>query len=214
MFVDRSLSAILAKVLVGLFIALALSAIFYWGAIYFKGHMHRDPEVFYGTLLEIPRNSPNFDLVGIDGKPYTQDALKGQWTWMFFGFTHCGSICPVTMAKLAKFYQQLQEKNIMPLPKIIFITLDPEQDSLERLKHYVQSYQENFFAARGSEVQIEQLTHALGVAYMQATDQQPIEHSGTLMVFNPEGKLAAFFTPPHKVKHWVSDYQTLVGTEK
>lgn len=206
MFVDRSLYSLLIKIGLGLVGCIAL-----WLGVYFFSYYHKEPTVFHGALLESPRSIPDFALVGVDGRPYTQASLRGEWTLMFFGFTHCGSICPVTMAKLSKMYQALESKHIHPLPKIVFISLDPDHDSLDRLAHYVHSYQENFFAARGSMLQVENMTHALGIAYMQATDAQPIEHAGTLMLFNPEGQLAAFFTPPHSIKDLVADYTWLMS---
>jgi protein SCO1/2 len=206
MSTDRSLYSLRIKIALSL-----LGAIFLCLGIYSFDHYHKDPTIFHGTLLETPRNIPGFALVGTDGQPYTQASLHGQWTLMFFGFTHCGSICPVTMAKLAKMVQELEEKHTHPLPKVVFITLDPEQDSLDRLAHYVHSFKANFFAARGSTQQIDAMTYALGIAYMQASKSQPLEHSGTLMLFNPEGQLAAFFTPPHSIKDLVADYQWLIS---
>jgi len=202
----RSLYSLRIKVALGL-----LAIFFLCLGVYSFNHYHKDPMVFHGALLETPRNIPDFSLVGLDGQPYTQASLHGHWTLMFFGFTHCGSICPVTMAKLAKMVQVLEDKHTHPLPNVVFITLDPEQDSLDRLAHYVHSFNANFLAARGSKQQLDAMTHSLGIAYMQATESQPLEHSGTLMLFNPEGKLAAFFTPPHSIEDMVADYRWLIS---
>ena len=58
-------------------------------------------EQFKGTLLDKPRPINSFSLMGTDDVPFDNQSIQGHWTMIFFGFTNCGSICPVTMAELA-----------------------------------------------------------------------------------------------------------------
>lgn len=181
-----------------------------------------DSSQFHGTLLNKAREIKPFALTGIDNKTFTNQSLRGQWTYLFFGFTHCGTICPTTLAELAKMVHLLESQNIKPLPKIVFISLDPKRDNLGTLKKYTKAFEPNFYAAIGDEVQLDKLTEELGIAYEKVllANSKPrtenddnndynIEHTGTLMLFNPEGELYAFFTTPHQAEWLAKDYQML-----
>src|SRR5690606_14847560 len=57
-------------------------------------------------VYELPRRIAPFELSDQDGQPFTPERLKGRWTFMFFGYTFCPDICPITMATLRQFQQQ------------------------------------------------------------------------------------------------------------
>jgi protein SCO1 len=177
----------------------------------------KHPEsILHGTLLESPRDIKPFSLTGIDRKPYTNASLQGSWTMMFFGFTRCGSICPTTMAELGKMYRILEAKGVKNLPNVVMISIDPERDSLNKLSHYVKAFDSHFYGAKGNQASIDAMTHELGIAYFKMArkdvdkvDDYTIEHTGTIMLFNPQGKLMAFFTMPHKADLLANDYLIL-----
>ena len=179
---------------------------------------HIDPTEFNGTLLDKPREVSSFSLMGIDDVPFTNASLQGHWTMVFFGFTHCGTVCPTTMANLSKMYRLLEEKGLKKLPQVVMITVDPERDSLETLAHYVKAFDPHFYGARGDETSTKVMTQEMGIAYTkiaQNSNVNPqsydIEHTGTVILFNPEGKLSAFFTMPHDAPLLVKDYLLLVS---
>ena len=172
---------------------------------------------FNGTLLNKPREVSLFSLTGTDGKPFTQENLKGQWTMIFFGFTRCGSMCPTTMAELGKMHRLLDKQGVTPLPRVVMITLDPAHDSLDKLNQYVKAFNPLFFGARGSDTSIKAITKELGIAYMNVKRHvspnktyDDIDHTGAVMLFNPKGQLAAFFTPPHHASLLADDYRLLM----
>ena len=110
-----------------------------------------DPSQFYGTFLDKPRALSSFVLEGIDGKPLTNKTLQGHWTLLFFGFTHCGYMCPTTMAELAKMYRLLEKQAVKPLPRVMMISIDPKRDNAAKLGYYVQAFHPDFYGAIGSE---------------------------------------------------------------
>lgn len=176
-----------------------------------------DTSRFHGTWLPEPRQVAAFALTGSDSMPFDNHSLQGQWTMMFFGFTHCGGICPTTMAELAKMYRILEDKKVTPLPRVVFISLDPSRDSLEKLKQYAGAFHPNFYAARGDEADIKQMTKEFGIVFEQQAPINPkepghydIQHTGAIMLFNPKGQLNAFFTMPHQASQLADDYQLLV----
>lgn len=182
------------------------------------GNKRLDPAQIHGTLLSQPREIADFALTGTDGKPFNNHSLEGQWTLIFFGFSNCGYLCPTTMAELAKTERLLETDGVTPLPKVVMISIDPERDTLDKLKQYTAAFHPSFTGARGDESVVKQMTHEMGVAYVKvnarATDNQEnydIQHSGAVMLFNPKGQLTAFFTTPHQADLLAKDYQLLVS---
>ncbi len=176
-----------------------------------------DESKFHGAYLKQPRQVSAFRLQGIDSTAYTNDSLKGQWTMVFFGFTNCGHVCPMTMGELAKMYRSLEEKQIRPLPQVTMISIDPDRDSLEKLGHYVRAFDKHFYGARADNKIIESMGRELGIVYAKVAlkgdknqENYDIQHSGAVMLFNPQGQLQAFFTGPHKAQQLVEDYQALI----
>lgn len=177
-----------------------------------------DKALFNGTLLDKPRSIKEFSLQGIDGLDFNNVSLVGNWTMVFFGFTNCGYVCPTTMAELGKTYRLLESQNGRVLPRVVMITLDPKRDSLEKLSQYVHAFDRHFYGARGSNKAIKDLTQELGVAYtavvvksVNGERQDDIEHTGAIMLFNPQGRLQAFFTGPHSADKIASDFKLLVN---
>lgn len=177
-----------------------------------------DSSKFHGTLLEKPRQVEPFALTGIDNTPFANQSLQGKWTIVFFGFTNCGYLCPTTLAELAKMYRILENKHVKPLPEIVFVSVDPDRDTLEKLGNYIKGFNPNFYAARGEDSVVSKMTHEMGIAYEKqaaASSNEPdnydVQHSGALMLFNPQGELSAFFTTPHQAELLAEDYQLLVG---
>jgi len=185
--------------------------------VYQQWETHPSMESLHGTWIAPARTISSFKLKSTNQTPFTNEQLQGQWTWLFFGFTTCPQLCPTTMAKLAKAYQELKQKGVKPLPHIVMVTLDPTEDSLEKLKHYVHSFDVDFEGARGSDKQVQSLARELGIAYMEmpgnmtnGKQNKSIEHTGAVMVVNTAGNLQAFFNAPFSVAELVDNHQLLI----
>lgn len=175
-----------------------------------------NPPPIASTNIEQPQFIPEFHLVNGQGKPFTNHNLKGHFSLLFFGFTHCQSICPLTMSMLAQLYKELKAEKVQE-PQVIFITLDPRRDTPKIVGTYVRAFNPNFIGVSGSLTGIQQLSKQMGVVYIQAQQSKAsennyqIDHSGTLYLINPEGKLAAIFSPPHDEASIKQDYKNLVN---
>lgn len=179
---------------------------------------HRDFSQFHGTVLDVPRDVKAFELTGIDDAPFTNANLQGHWTMIFFGFTNCGSICPTTMAELGKMYRLLEAQRTQTLPIVVMVSVDPQRDSLDKLSHYVKAFEPHFYGARADGDSVRKLTKEIGIAYAKVVSQgsehsqnYDIEHTGTIVLFNPHGELSAFFTMPHQASLLAKDYLLLVS---
>lgn len=178
---------------------------------------HRDfVNNFSGTLLDMPREISSFSLEGTNGLPFSQESLKGRWSLMFFGFSNCPVLCPTTMNTLGQFYKGLEKAHQKKLPLVVMVSLDPARDSMSRLKSYVTGFDSHFLGARADEAKVNKITKELGVVHMKEALKKNqknynIEHSGAVMIFNPQGQLAGFFTPPLKAEKLAEDYTQMVG---
>lgn len=172
---------------------------------------------FHGTYLEHPRPVNKFVLTGIDHKIFDNSSLQGHWTLVFFGFTNCPYLCPTTMAELGKMYRILEDKKIQDLPQVVMISIDPGRDNLEKLGNYVHSFQAAFYGASGSEEALQAMTREMGIAYTKMNNHEEdaqnydIQHSGAIILFNPQGELNAFFTTPHHANLLAKDYILLIS---
>lgn len=172
---------------------------------------------FQGTLLKKGRPVSPFSLTRTDNKVFSNKSLEDQWTFVFFGFTQCGYICPTTMAELGKMYRLLQnDKRVTLMPQVVMITVDPKRDDLDKLRHYVQAFDSHFYGARAPKPVIDKLAKEMGIAYQKIASQQSdssydIEHTGTILLFNPQGQLQAFFTSPHDATQLANDFLLLTS---
>lgn len=158
-----------------------------------------------GTALVLPQKLPEFELSNMEGKPFTNDAFKKHWSFVFFGYTNCPQICPTTLSAMNQISLRLRNPDV----QYIFISIDPLNDTPERLKNYLQQAKFNgssIVGLTGQSVQVQRLAKTIGIYISQETDisSEHIEHSGSLLLINPEGKLAAVFTStdkPHAIAH-------------
>jgi protein SCO1/2 len=170
-----------------------------------------------GLYLPIPTEIDDFKLKDTHGKAFSKQNLKGHWTLMFFGFTSCGMVCPTTLSSLNQMYLGLQGQ-LPPeqLPQVMLVSVDPDRDSITRIKEYVTAFNPKFTGARADMTQIEALEkqlHLISVK-MQGSgsnkDQYTINHSAEIMVFNPDGKLQAYLSYPHDAGQMALDYKSIL----
>ncbi len=145
-----------------------------------------------GMIFPAARDIKPFHLVTADQQKFTYDRLKGHWTLLFFGFTHCASVCPVTMDMLSRAYPDLHKQ--YPNLQIALVSLDPERDNNSALAAYTKKYHPDFLGVTGKIEELRKLQSQLGVfsakeAENNASNYQ-IQHTPSIMLINPNGKWA------------------------
>ena len=148
-----------------------------------------------GTALASAIGGP-FRLIDQNGKPVSETDLKGKWQLVFFGYTHCPDACPTALNEIALALDQLGEKR--GEVEIVFITVDPDRDTPEVMKSYVQSFDAPIIALTGSPDAVAQAAKAYRVFYAKhprADGDYDMDHSAVIYVMNPEGRFTATFTP-------------------
>lgn len=165
-----------------------------------------------GTLLPQPRALPAFTLTDQDGQPFTAASLAGRWTLLFPGFTYCPDVCPTTLALLKQVKAGLGADSGL---RVVFLSVDPERDTPERLKSYVAQFDPAFVGVTVAEPQLAEITRALGIAYAKVPGATPesyqMDHSAAMILLNPQGQIAAYLTPPFELAKLVADLKPLAG---
>jgi len=159
------------------------------------------------TVLPQPRLLPPFMLVDQDGQVLEVADLEGRWTIVFMGFTSCGHICPMIMAKLRAIKAAVQS----PV-EVLFVSVDPERDTPDKIHSYVRGFDASFTGASGAPEEIARFANALGAPYFVDSSADPyvVDHSSALFILNPDGAFAAVFTAPHKVEAIAADLDQLL----
>jgi protein SCO1/2 len=161
-------------------------------------------------VYEAPVVLQPFSLVDHRGQAFTQEQLKGQWSLIFFGFTSCPDICPLTLTELSQFYRQLEaESGGADRPQVIMVSVDPARDSTEKMAEYMGSFHEDFVGLNGPYDDVAALARQLFVSHepppvvaaaddphaghaMPAAQDYLIDHSGNILIINPEGNYHGF----------------------
>ncbi|PCI04829.1 MAG: SCO family protein [Gammaproteobacteria bacterium] len=169
-----------------------------------------------GNLLSPARKIIVPSLIKDNGNTFTIDDLTGKWHFLFFGYTHCPDVCPITMGVLAQAKKIATVNNYM-FPDVVFVSVDPERDKVEMLTEYVQYFDKDFIGVTGDEKLIKAFTLQMSVVYLKvqeegsSTNSYLVDHSAALLLLNPEGKLVAYFNPPHNAQTILKDFQTMVN---
>lgn len=156
----------------------------------------------------------DFNLIDKDGQPFTLEQLKGKWTLIYFGFTHCPDICPTTLMQLSKVVNQL-EPEIKADTQVLMVSADPARDTPENLKVYVGHFNEEFNGVTGDFLSIKRLAGDLNVAFnkvMLDNGDYTIDHTGNLILINPHGHYHGFFKPPFELAKLKLTYQSIVSS--
>lgn len=156
------------------------------------------------VVFPVARDIKNFDLVSSDGSKLTQAVFKHHWTLLFFGFTHCSSICPATLDLLSHVYTQL--KSTYPNLQVVFISLDPARDDIDTLAQYTHRYHADFISGTGKLQEIRKLQSQLGIYSASTTDSDQIQHTPSILLINPEGKWSGVFTQGMSADKFVSTF--------
>jgi protein SCO1/2 len=154
------------------------------------------------TLFPDPKPLTAFALTDDKNRAFDLASLKGKWSFLFFGFTHCPDICPTTLAVLARARDNIA-KSMVGAENIqfVFISVDPNRDTASKLKQYVDYFDSSFIGVTGDNAQIGNLAGQLGAAYQVAiapgTENYRVTHTTAVFLVDPRARYHAVFTPPH-----------------
>lgn len=169
----------------------------------------------HALLLESPRELPAFSLVDHHGRPFDSGSVAGHWTLVFFGFTHCPDVCPSTLFTLKQVSESLADLPEGERPAVVMVSVDPGRDTPEKLASYVPYFDPGFIGVTGDMPQIMAVTQAMGVAFSytplaEGAEGYSVDHTASIFLLDPQGRLAAIFGTPHASERIAGDYRRIL----
>ncbi len=203
----------LAILLILIFI-FALSTAAWFG---FKTGLVKSRNQIQGTVLSEAKTIDAFALIDNKQRPFTLQNLKDKWSILFFGYTHCPDVCPTTMDTLKQVHVLLSNHLAEP-PQVVFVSVDYERDKPEKLDEYLSYFNDDFVGVTGSADGLEKFTGNLGIYFKKAAmsngntgiDDYQINHTTSIILVNPEAKIKAVFSAPHRVGDLHNDIMTII----
>ena len=136
------------------------------------------------------------------GEDFSQDAFKGKWSLLYFGYTFCPDICPVSLTKLNQFSKLIAEKDPELAGKIgvYMVSVDPQRDTVEQLGQYIPYFNSDFVGLTGEMKYLYNFARQLSVPFTPVAPQSDefylVDHSANIFVVNPKGDYHGFIRPP------------------
>lgn len=167
-----------------------------------------------GMVLSEPRAFESFRMTDDAGAAFTEADFQGHWSLLYFGFTYCPDICPMTLAVFSQLKNMLSDTG-RANTRFYLVSVDPARDTPERLHDYVRFFDPEFRGLTGPVRELDKLTAAAGALYVIPgdTDREDylVDHSSTVTLVNPEGKVHAVFTAPHTAEQLARDLTQVVA---
>jgi protein SCO1 len=157
------------------------------------------------------RAAPDFSVRGSDGTALTLSRYRGKVVVLGFGYTSCPNVCPATLAVLAQAHRKLG--TLGSQVQIIYLTVDPERDTAERLKQYLAAFDPTFVGGTGTAAEMAAVRSNYGVtAEKHGTGSDyAVAHSSFIYLITRDGKLRALMPFGHKADDYVHDISTLLN---
>ncbi len=161
--------------------------------------------------LATPKPLTAFQLTAHDLKPLNIERLKGKWTLLFFGYTHCPDVCPTTLTELTQVAEQLPPE-VLNNTQFVLVSVDPQRDSPESLAEYVSYFNESFLGATGSIGALTAFARQLDSKFSLETNpagEPVVNHSSAMLLIDPQARYYARFKAPHYAEEIRAQYLAL-----
>ncbi|RDS81198.1 SCO family protein [Dyella monticola] len=175
----------------------------------------RQEQAMPWELTDISGHMPDlaFHLTDDQGKAVSAADYRGKVTLLYFGYTHCPDVCPLTLAHLHVVLQRLG-----PLAddvRILFVSVDPARDTTEVLHQYVTAFDPHAVGLTGSPSDIEALTKRYRAAFTREPNKggggYDVSHSSGIYIFDATGKARLLATPSDSQDKLVHDLHLLLS---
>lgn len=179
-----------------------------WAAREYLGQPGLTNAVLYpGSMRELPE----FELTDSDDRAFDKARLSGKWNFVFFGYTRCPDICPMTLQTMQGIAEHLEGEDAA---RFIFVSVDPERDDTRQLKSYVKYFNPDFLALSGPHRELKKLTRAMDASYNRyRLPEVPgfdyINHSASIYLVSPDARLYALLPAPHDARTVAADFRAI-----
>jgi protein SCO1/2 len=164
-----------------------------------------------GVVLDPPQTKPSFVLTDTSGVPYDfATETEGKLTLLYFGYLNCPDICPVHLAQIAETFDQLPA--VARDSEVVFVTVDPERDSPEEMRAFLDNFDTRFVGLTGTLAEVEAAQEAAGLplaVFVGDADDYTVDHSALVLAFGPDGLGHSVYPFGVRQSEWSNDLQIL-----
>ncbi len=168
------------------------------------------PEV--ATFLPQPRELPAVALVDDRGEPAGLELLRGRYSLLFFGFTNCPDVCPLTLKVLADARAAVRAADEEATPDVLFVSVDAARDTPERIRAYLNGFDSAFRGVTGPDEALEPLLRTLGVAvekHEHGGESYNVVHSSVVFFVSPDAEVIGVSSAPHDAAKIAADFRKI-----
>jgi protein SCO1/2 len=171
-------------------------------------YLFSPPAALRGTVYSEPYPpAPEIELRRGNGDAFRLSQLRGNIVLLFFGYTSCPDVCPTTMAEMKSALEKIGEETAGHV-NVVFITVDPERDTPERVQEYVNHFNSDFIGLSGSEAELQKTWNDYGV-FRQVVEGTSaagylVDHTARVTLIDQQGNLRVsygFGTPVDDIVH-------------
>jgi protein SCO1/2 len=172
-----------------------------------------EPE-FRGSIYDNPIPAEDFTLTDQYGETFRLGDHRGKIVVLFFGYAHCPDVCPVTLSTWSRVEEALPDDAEV---EFVFITVDPERDSGERIGEHLRIFSEDFIGLRGSQDELDTIFKQYGVfskkvAFSSSAIGYVVDHTTVMLVIDREGMLRGTFPFDASADDIVHDLRRLLDS--
>lgn len=173
------------------------------------------PETDQKPLLIIENTGGDFELIGPEGKEISSESFRGKVVLIYFGYTSCPDVCPMALSHLKNGMLDLKEhaKDV----QVLFISIDPERDTYERLKDYVPYFYPTFIGLTGSVNDIAEVAGQYRVGYFKqnvdSVEGYFMAHTDMVFLVDQEGRYRGHYKTKWDMRKLIADIQKLLFSD-
>jgi len=142
-----------------------------------------------------------FELVDSSGRTVRAADFRGRFVLIFFGYTYCPDVCPMTLMQITRAMEELEQKapNVVARITPVFISVDPGRDTPDRIAKYLEAFHSSVVGLTGRRAEVRRTATAYAVAFEKgAEDGQGgylIDHTSNILLMGPDGSYITHFSP-------------------
>jgi len=165
-----------------------------WGIIVYQIIDIKSKADFYGSVYE--RDALSFTLTDQNGSKVSLSDFKDKVVLLFFGYTHCPDVCPMTLSIMNNVVEELGDQ--ADQVQVLFITIDPQRDTVAKLKSYIPYYNESFIGLTGTPEEIDKVADDYNIFYskeeVESVSGYLMGHNSSVLLITPDGEIFLRYT--------------------
>ncbi|MCX7617018.1 SCO family protein [Tepidiforma sp.] len=169
---------------------------------------------YMGAIVTPPIEKPDAVLMDENGQPFDlRKETEGYVTLLYVGYTHCPDICPTHLYEISEALKKV-DPDVRKQVKVVFATADPERDTPQQLKQYLDTFDPDFIGLTGTRDLMDQFQIALGLQPATRTDlgggNYAVNHAAYVMAFTKDNYAYTVYPSGMGQKEWLNDLPLLV----